>query len=247
MLKRRIIPVLTFNGLSLVKTKNFNNPRTVGNPIQSARIFNSRNVDELVFIDIMATVQKRKINLPLVKKIIDECFMPITIGGGIKTSKDISDLLLIGADKVLIKTSSIESPEFISEAVSYFGSQCISIAVDVVKKGTTYWIYYEKKNILLEDFIKLMNKFEVGEFIVNAVHKDGAQTGFDIELYKFLSTISNIPIVALGGAGKPAHFSQLTDSGFTGGIAASSIFYYTQFTPLDIKKKLRDKGIPVRL
>lgn len=248
MLKRRIIPVLTFNGLSLVKTKNFKNPRTVGNPIQSARIFNNRNVDELVFIDIMATIQKRKINLPLVKKIIDECFMPITIGGGIKTSKDITDLLRIGADKVLIKTSSIDNPEFISEAVSYFGSQCISIAVDVIKKNATYWIYNEgKRNILLEDFITLMTKFEVGEFIVNSVHKDGVQTGFDIELYKFLSTISNIPIVALGGAGKPAHFSELIDSGFTGGIAASSIFYYTQFTPLDIKKKLRDKGIPVRL
>ena len=116
MLKVRIIPILTFDGLSLVKTKQFKNPRIIGNPIQAARVYNSRNVDELVFIDIKATEQNRKINLPLVKKIIDECFMPVTIGGGIRSFEDINDLLGIGADKVLIKSMALQDPKFIINA-----------------------------------------------------------------------------------------------------------------------------------
>ena len=117
MLKVRLIPVMTFNGISLVKTKQFANARTVGNPIQVARVFNTRNVDELVFIDIKATEQGRKINLALVKKIIDECFMPVTIGGGIQTFEDINDLLRIGADKVLIKSMALKDPKFIIKVV----------------------------------------------------------------------------------------------------------------------------------
>ena len=139
MLKVRVIPILTFNGLSLVKTKQFKLPRIVGNPIQSARVFNSRDVDELVFIDIMASKMKRKINLNLVKNVIKECFMPVTIGGGISSFEDISDLLKIGADKVLIKTKALNDIDFIKNAVNYFGSQCISISVDVLT---------DKKNIL---------------------------------------------------------------------------------------------------
>ena len=140
MLKVRIIPVLTFNGLSLVKTKKFSFPRIVGNPVQAARVFNSRNVDELIFVDINASNQKRKINKNLVKKVIDECFMPVTIGGGIETFEDINEFLRIGADKVVIKTKAIKDSDFIRQAVSYFGSQCISIAVDAYKENDIYYI-----------------------------------------------------------------------------------------------------------
>ena len=248
MLKQRIIPVLTFNGISLVKTKKFNNPRIVGNPIQAARIYNNRNVDELIFIDINASPQKRNINLPLVKKIIDECFMPVTIGGGIETFDDINNLLKIGADKVLIKSKAFDNPDFISSAVDYFGSQCISISVDTINYKNSYWIYhYEKTMRTLEEFIDSMIECQVGELVINAVHNDGMQQGFDCELYNNISSVTNIPLVALGGAGSPEHFSLLAKSGFNGGLAAASIFHFTQFTPLEIKKRLKNDNIPIRI
>lgn len=248
MLKIRLIPVMTFNGISLVKTKQFASSRTVGNPIQVARVYNSRNVDELVFIDIKATEQNRKINLPLVKKVIDECFMPVTIGGGIQTFNDINDLLHIGADKVLIKTMALEDPDFIVKAVQYFGSQCISIAVDVILEDGQYWIYqnnYEK--ILMETFINKMNQCNVGELVINAVHKDGMMNGYDFGLYKKVTQLTSKPVVALGGAGIPSHFTKLVSSGYNGDLAASSIYHFTQFTPQEVKTTLKNAQIPVRI
>lgn len=248
MLKTRIIPVLTFNGISLVKTKQFDTVRTVGNPIQAARIYNSRNVDELIFVDIMATYQKRKVNLPLVKKIIDECFMPVTIGGGVETFEDINDLLRIGADKVIIKTKAIEDPSFISKAVDYFGSQCISIAVDVELINGNYFIQSKiHSNISLEAFIHEMNNCQVGEYAVNAVHRDGMMEGYDQTLYKLVSEKTTCPIIAIGGAGNPTHFTDLIQKGFKGALAAASLFHFTQYTPQEIKKVLNAINIPVRI
>lgn len=248
MLKQRIIPVLTFNGISLVKTKQFQRARTVGNPIQAARVYNSRNVDELIFVDIKATSQKRKINLPIVKKVIDECFMPVTIGGGISTFEDINNLLGIGADKVLIKSKAIKDPTFITESVQYFGSQCISIAVDVILKENQYWIYNEnKESYRLKEYLNEMIDCNVGELVINAVHNDGIQNGFDIELYKIVSSMTKIPLVAVGGAGTPIHFSDLASSGYRGGMAGASIFHFTQYTPLDVKQTLKSNNFSVRL
>lgn len=247
MLKTRIIPVLTFNGISLVKTKQFDSVRTVGNPIQAARIYNSREVDELIFVDIMATNQKRKVNLPLVKKIIDECFMPVTIGGGVETFEDINSLLRIGADKVIVKTKAIEDPSFISKAVDYFGSQCISIAVDAELINGDYFIFSKNhKNISLKDFIQEMNNCKVGEYAVNAVDRDGMMQGYDLSLYRLVNQITNVPIIAIGGAGTPEHFVQLCQNKFKGALAAASIFHFTQHTPQEIKKTLELINIPVR-
>lgn len=207
MLKTRVIPILTFNGFSLVKTKQFNLSRTIGNPIQAARVYNSRNVDELVFIDIKATSEKRKINHFLVKKIIDECFMPITIGGGISSHQDIRDLLNIGADKVLIKTKAIEDVNFINDSVEYFGSQCISIALDIVKNESgKYCLYHPKLKHDLFEFISNMNQCNVGEFVLNSVNKDGMMNGFDIELIEYVSDKVDAPVIAAGGAGDLSHF-----------------------------------------
>tara|TARA_B100000963_G_scaffold210008_1_gene182959 strand:- start:16347 stop:17093 length:747 start_codon:yes stop_codon:yes gene_type:complete len=248
MLKIRIIPVLTFNGISLVKTKKFSTPRIVGNPIQSARIYNSRNVDELVFLDIFATHQKRKINLSLVKKVIDECFMPVTIGGGIKSFDDINNLLRIGADKVIIKSKAINDNEFIQKAVSYFGSQCISIAIDSFKLNSEYLIFHSgEEKIKLSSFIKLMNLSKVGELVINSVDHDGMMIGYDIDLFNQVTKLTKIPLVALGGAGKPEHFKSLLDHGFNGGLAASSIFHFSQYTPNDIKNCLHNANYPVRI
>ena len=248
MLKVRLIPVMTFNGISLVKTKQFTNPRTVGNPIQVARVYNSRNVDELIFVDIKATEQGRNINLPLVKKVIDECFMPVTIGGGIRTFEDINDLLGIGADKVLIKSMALQDPDFIINAVDYFGSQCISIAVDVILADGEYWIQQKNdEKVLMEVFINKMNQCNVGEFVVNAVDNDGMMNGYDHDLYQKVTRITSKPIVALGGAGTPSHFIQLMQTGYNGALAAASIYHFTQFTPQEVKSTLNNAKIPVRI
>ncbi|MDB4186043.1 HisA/HisF-related TIM barrel protein [Flavobacteriaceae bacterium] len=248
MLKVRLIPVMTFNGVSLVKTKQFTNARTVGNPIQVARVYNSRNVDELVFVDIKATEQGRKINLPLVKKVIDECFMPVTIGGGIRTFEDINDLLGIGADKVLIKSKALQNPEFIVKAVEYFGSQCISIAVDVIVKDREYLIHQKNdEKVLMKTFIEKMHQCNVGEFVVNSVVCDGMMNGFDKILYQNVSQITTKPIVAVGGAGVPSHFTELVQTNYNGALAASSIYHFTQYTPQEVKKTLNKAQIPVRI
>ena len=248
MLKVRIIPILTFNGFGLIKTKQFANPRMVGNPVQAAKVYNSRGVDELVFIDIFASKQSRKNNLSLVQKIMDECFMPVSIGGGIKTIEDINDLLKIGADKVVIKSRAIEDISFIKNAVKYFGSQCISISVDAYKENESYFIkFFDTTKLNLEDFIESMNSCEVGEFIVNSVDNDGMMNGFDINLINKVESLTNIPIVAVGGGGDLEHFTELFKSTKIKAVGAASIFHFTQYTPLDIKKKLLEINIPVRI
>ncbi len=248
MLKVRIVPILTFDGLSLVKTKQFNKPRIIGNPIQAARVYNSRNVDELVFIDINATRNSRKINLEVVKKVIDECFMPVTIGGGISSFEDINNLLNIGADKVLIKTKAIENFKFIMESVNYFGSQCISISIDIIRKKNEYKLHHTlNKELSLVNFIDIMKNCGVGEFVINSVDHDGIMEGFDIELMQEVSENINIPTIIVGGAGKLEHFIELYKSNYNGGVGASSIFHFTQFTPKEVKNAINKINIPVRI
>jgi cyclase len=248
MLKIRVIPILTFNGFALVKTKEFKNPRMLGNPIQSARVFNQRGVDELIFLDIQATKQKRKINLNIVKEVIKECFMPVGIGGGINTIDDINDLLRIGADKVIIKTAALSNPDFVIEAANFFGSQCITIAIDVIKRNEEYYIQNELGlDIKALDFIQLMEINGAGELIVNSVDNDGKMNGFDIDLIRFVEKNTKIPIVAVGGAGNMNHINDLFTKTSIGAVGASSIFSYTQHTPKDIKLEIQTIGKPVRL
>jgi cyclase len=248
MIKTRIIPILTFNGFALVKTMNFKNPRMLGNPVQSAKIFNARGVDELVFLDIQATKQNRKINLSVVKKVIDECFMPVSIGGGITTIEDIHNLLKIGADKVVIKSQALKKPEFVSEASKIFGSQCITIAIDVEKNENHYMIYNEfGLDVEVVKFIEDMQHFGAGEFIINSVDEDGRMNGFDIELFRYVSQNCHVPIVFCGGAGEPSHFKDLFLSTECNSVGAASIFSFTQFTPLDIKHIISSIGKPVRI
>lgn len=248
MLKVRIIPILTFNGFGLVKTKNFSNPRMVGNPVQSARVYNSRGVDELVFLDIFASNQKRKINLKLIAEVIKECYMPVAIGGGIETIEDINSLLKIGADKVVIKTKALQEKDFIKEAVSFFGSQCICIAVDAFHTPNGYMIHNKMNlDISLHQFITDMIACNVGEFVVNSVDRDGLMNGFDTELINQVESMTNIPIIAVGGGGQMDHYTKLFTETNVKAVGSASIFHFTQFTPLDIKNELAKINIPVRI
>jgi len=248
MLKVRIIPILTFNGFGLVKTKQFNNPRMVGNPVQSARVYNSRGVDELVFLDITASKQKRKINLKLVADVIKECYMPVGIGGGIETIEDINNLLKIGADKVILKTKAIFDKDFIRSAVRFFGSQCISIAVDAKKNDKGYEILHPGVGGLnVIDFIKEMESLEVGEFVLNSVDRDGMMNGFDIDLVNLVLAATELPVIVVGGGGEPVHYADLFTQSDTFAVGSASIFHFTQYTPLDIKMALVEKKLPVRI
>jgi imidazole glycerol-phosphate synthase subunit HisF len=248
MLKIRIIPILTFNGFGLVKTKTFATPRMVGNPVQATRVYNSRGVDELVFLDIFASEQKRKINLKLVGDVIKECYMPVAIGGGIKSIEDINSLLKIGADKVVIKTHIIEHPEFIDQASDVFGAQCITIAVDAIKKDGQYYVYNKlNKEILLLDFLKHISNYRLGEIVLTSVNNDGHMNGFDIELVNLVEKNVTVPIVAAGGGGEPKHFEELFSKTNIEAVGAASIFHFTQYTPHDLKKAIGSVGKPVRI
>ncbi len=249
MLKNRVIPVLSFNGFALVKTKQFGNPRMVGNPMQAARVYNSRNVDELIFVDIFASRQKRKVNLAVVKQVVNECFMPVTIGGGINSVKDINDLLQIGADKVVIKSSAIHNPGFITEASKVFGSQCIVVSVDVIKKPEGLKIYDTENDSSTDAlaFIKQVESLGAGELFINDIQNDGMMNGFDLQLFQASSSATKLPVIACGGAGMPEHFPPLLANKNITGLAAASIFHFTQYTPFDIKFAVDNAGFPVRL
>ena len=220
----------------------------VGNPVQAARVYNSRGVDELMFIDIFATKQNRKINLKIVKDVIKECFMPVGIGGGITTLEDINDLLQIGADKVVIKNVFFSNPEFIISAANFFGSQCISISIDVIKKNNEYFIFNDYNKIYkMIDYIIMAQDFGVGEIILNNVDADGMMNGFDFELYNIASDVAKVPIVYVGGGGNLDHYEELFSKTTCNAIGSASIFHFTQYTPLDIKNKLKSIGKPVRI
>jgi cyclase len=248
MLKTRIIPILTFNGFALVKTKKFENPRMVGNPVQAARVYNSRGVDELIFIDIFATKQNRKTNLNIVKDVIRECFMPVGIGGGINTLEDINDLLKVGADKVIIKQIALLNPGFITRAANFFGSQCICISIDVYKKDEEYFINNQAgENFKMVDYIKTVQELGVGEIILNNVDSDGMMNGFDTNLYNIASLIAKVPIVYVGGGGNLEHYEELFTKTTCNAVGSASIFHFTQYTPLDIKNRLKSIGKPIRI
>lgn len=248
MLKVRIIPILTFNGFALVKTKQFANPRMVGNPVQAARVYNSRAVDELAFIDIFATKQSRKNNLKIVQDVIRECFMPVAIGGGITSVKDINDLLKIGADKVIIKTASLIDKNFIREASEFFGAQCITIAVDAYRQNDQFKILNTAgRDITMSDFILEMQETGAGEIILNSVDKDGTMNGFDIELIQEAEKITKVPMICVGGGGNLDHYLELFQQTNCEAVGSASIFHFTQFTPLDIKNSLKHINKPVRL
>jgi len=249
MLKVRVVPVLTFNGFGLIKTKQFQQPRMIGNPVQAARVYNSRGVDELVFMDIFASRQQRKLNLKIVSDVIKECFMPVAVGGGIDSIEDIQSLLKIGADKVLLKHIALHNPTFITKAADFFGAQCIAVSVDVyLDEQGTYRVYENEKGpIPLDEFIQLVQERGAGEIVLTSVDHDGMMDGFDIELVKVAEKNCSLPIIVSGGGGNPTHFQELFAQTDCGAVGASSIFNFTQYTPLDIKRALAEIGKPVRV
>ncbi len=251
MLKKRIIPTLLFNNLKLVKGINFKSWRTAGSIMQAVRIYNIREVDELILLDIAATNSKKKVDLELVNEIANECFMPLTFGGGINSIKDISDLLKAGADKVCINTAACENYNFIFEACKTFGNQAIVASVDY-KSGKNENIIFSKSgtnktNLKFNSHLLELQKIGVGEIILTSIDKDGTMDGYDINTLKLATSLLKIPIIASGGAGSFENMLKTIEEANVSAIAAASIYHFTKNTPLDVKKYLNKKNIPVRL
>lgn len=249
MLKKRIIPIVLLDGFSVLKTIKFEERRNLGSPITVLRTYNTRNVDELILLDIDATKDKRSIDIFTVMEISSECFMPLTIGGGLKTVDDIALVLSKGADKISINSGALDNPSLIKEASKCFGSQSIVVSIDVIKTSDGYQIYKngEKLNsIKLTDWCKEASFLGAGELLINAVNLDGTMAGGDAHLADSISTIVDIPVIYAGGLSDPTNCVEIGLTNVSA-LGISSIFHFTNITPLECKTEMDRNGISVRL
>ena len=249
MLKHRVIPCVLLKDWQLVKSIRFGSFRTIGHPTSTARIYNARDVDELIVLDIDASMEEDEINIEIITDIANECFMPLTIGGGIKSIDDIYKVLNAGADKVSINTKAIEDKKFIKDSSSIFGSQCIVCSIDVKKIDGKYKVFNKTKGILDIDPVELAKEYEeygAGEILLTSIDQEGSTEGYDIELIKRFQDQLEIPIILNGGMGKPHHAVEAIQHG-ADAVAAAYIFHFSQYTPNDIKQELLDNNIPTRL
>ncbi len=247
MLKTRIMPTILFKDVGIVKSKQFDSWRRIGTAMQSVKVYNMREVDELIFLDINATNEKRDLDLETIDSIADECFMPLTVGGGVKPLEDIKNLLKVGADKVAINSKAIESPDFIKKAVETFGSQCIIVSIDF--KDNEVYTHSASKNTGKNplDIAKQMESMGAGEILLTSINNDGMMTGYDLETTKLVSQNVSIPVIASGGAGNYTHMLDVLTKGGASAVSASSIFHFTEQTPKEAKEFLAKNGIPMRI
>ena len=254
MLAKRIIPCLDVDKGRVVKGVNFVNLKDVGDPVELAKFYNQERADELVFLDITASTEKRDTMFKVVKNIAREVFIPFTVGGGIQSVEQIDELLRSGAEKVSINTAAVERPEILSDAVVKFGNQCIVLAIDArrskdrkghwqvcVKAGT------EPTDIDVVKWAVEGEKLGAGEILLTSMDADGTKAGYDNELNKAVSDAVNIPVIASGGAGKLEHFLEVFSTAKADAALAASIFHYQEFTIKQVKKYLADNHILVRL
>lgn len=252
MLKIRIMPTLLYKEPTLVKGVSFDSWRRVGSVMQAVKIYNMREVDELVFLDITASKENRRPDFELIDDIADECFMPLTVGGGVKTIDDFRNLLTVGADKIAINSAAVENPDLIRLAADKFGSQCVVVSIDYKKNTQGEMEVYsysgtKPTGIKLFDFAKQVVEFGAGELLITSIDRDGTMKGYDIETIRMISDNIEIPIIASGGAGSYEDIFQVITEANVEAIAAASIFHFTEQTPLGAKEFLCKCGINVRL
>jgi len=252
MLKKRIIPCLDINKGRVVKGINFVNLVDAGDPAEQAKIYNDSGADEICFLDITASHENREVILEVVKKTTVNCFVPLTVGGGVRSIKDISNLLLAGADKVSINTAAVKNANLITEAAKKFGSQCIVVAVDAKKVKDNKWEVFTHggrkstgKDIL--NFVKKMEQAGAGEILLTSMDRDGTKKGYDLDLTKKVSNLVNIPVIASGGVGNLEHLYQGFKIGKASAVLAASIFHFGEHSILEAKQYLDSKNIPVRI
>ncbi len=251
MLKNRIIPCLDVKNGRVVKGINFVDLKDAGDPIEQAKIYSEGGADEICFLDITASNENREIIYDVVAKTSKKCFVPLTVGGGVKGVDDINKLLNCGADKVSVNTAAVENSKVVSESSKKFGSQCIVVAIDAKRKDESWEIYTHggrnKTGINALDFAKNMEDCGAGELLVTSMDKDGTQEGYDIDLISKISSKVNIPVIASGGVGSLDHLVDGIKLGKASAVLAASIFHYGKYSLKEAKEYLDSKGIPVRI
>jgi cyclase len=252
MLAKRIIPCLDVTEGRVVKGTKFVQLRDAGDPVECAKEYNRQGADELVFLDITATSDHRRTMIDVVERTAEECFMPLTVGGGIRTLADVRDMLLAGADKVSMNTAAIQRPELISEAAEAFGVQCIVVAIDAKKQPSGGWSVYTHGGRKPTDFDAIewavsAARLGAGEILLTSMDADGTKDGYDLELTAAVSSAVTVPVVASGGAGRLEHLETVLREGRADAVLAASIFHFGEYSVADAKRFLSDHGIHVRL
>jgi len=233
MLKTRVIPCLQLIGDSLVKTIKFRNPSYIGDPINTVRIFNELEVDELCFLDIRATIEKRAPNIEVLQQIANECFMPLSYGGGIKDFETARTIMSIGFEKLVINTQSYYNPEFITQLSRHFGAQAVIASIDIKKNILGKYNVYvsdgsEKIEVQVIEYAKRLEKAGAGEILLTAMDKDGTWSGFDIEIIRKVSQAVSVPVIANGGAGNISHIEEAVKNGHASAVCLGSMIVYQQ-------------------
>ncbi|MCD4678599.1 MAG: imidazole glycerol phosphate synthase cyclase subunit [Desulfobacula sp.] len=251
MLKKRIIPKFLLKEGRLIKGVRFHdNHREAGNPVTSAKVYDSYGADELIFLDILASVESRTTMIEVIKRVSQEVFMPLTVGGGVRTLDDVRQLLFAGADKISINTALVENPEFTEEAAKYFGDQCIVASVDYKEvQPNVFRVFtncgYKETQLDPIEFSLRLQDHHCGEIMLNSIDRDGTMSGYDIEMIQKLSRKLTIPLVASSGAGCLDDCCRAFQAG-ANAIAISSMFFFTDHSPIKIRSYLASKGINVR-
>jgi cyclase len=251
MLAKRIIPCLDIKDGRVVKGVNFVNLRDAGDPVEQARLYDEQGADELVFLDISATIEARKTTLELVSRVAETVFMPLTVGGGIREVDDMRNLLLAGADKVSVNSAAVKRPELLSEGASRFGAQCIVLAIDV-RRNTTGWEVYVNGGRIptgidaIEWAIRAV-ELGAGEILLTSMDSDGTLAGYDVELTRIIADAVSVPVIASGGAGTPIHFASVLMEGKADAALAASLFHDGKLRIPELKKELQSLHVPVRL
>ncbi len=250
MLKNRIIPCLDVKNGRVVKGINFVDLKDAGDPVEQAKIYSDSGADEICFLDITASNENRETIYEVIEKTSKKCFVPLTVGGGVRTVDDISKLLNCGADKVSINTAAVENSKVVVDSSKKFGSQCIVVAIDAKKKGDKWEVFTHggrnNSGIDALEYAKKMEDSGAGELLVTSMDRDGTQVGYDIELMSKISSNVNIPLIASGGAGNLDHLVEGIKSGKASAVLAASIFHYGKYSVKEAKQYLESRGIPVR-
>ena len=251
MLKNRIIPCLDVKNGRVVKGINFVDLKDAGDPVEQAKIYSDGGADEICFLDITASNENRDTIYEVVKRTSKKCFVPLTVGGGVRSIEDINKLLNCGADKVSINTAAVKNSKVVLESSKKFGSQCIVVAIDAKKNGKNWEVFtHGGRNRTGIDALEYANKMEecgAGELLVTSMDRDGTQIGYDIELMSKISSKINIPVIASGGVGNLDHLVEGIKLGKASAVLAASIFHYGNHSIKEAKEYLDSKGIPVRI